>query len=188
MAAVLLAVLAVGIAVAGPSGAHGDDKADWRAKGAGAAVTATDARWAAMMIPHHLDGIELAQRAQEKAVTPGVREVAAQSEADQRAELPYLRKVAAARGLQPIPPEEPLMRFNEQQMATLEALTGTAFDRYWLDVFSAHHMSAIMMTDVAMAAPKNGLVRRLEHRIHSGQLRQVDAMNDLRVRVPVPAQ
>jgi uncharacterized protein (DUF305 family) len=142
--------------------------------------SATDAQWAAMMIPHHEDGIELAELALEKSENDGVRKVAEQAKRDQQSELPQLKEVAEARGLGPMPPEAPLQKFNKQQMQKLRSLSGAKFDRAWLDVFSSHHMSAIMMTDVAMAGTAGGLAEELQNKIHDGQLEQVSRMNDLR--------
>lgn len=142
--------------------------------------SATDAKWAAMMIPHHQAGIELTMLALDKAVTPGVREVAAASQRDQMSELPVLQAIAKAGGLEAIPPEEPLQRFDQQTMEKLRSLSGKAFDRAWLDVLSSHHQGAIMMTDVAMAGARSDQAKQLQTKIHDGQLRQVATMNDLR--------
>lgn len=65
-------------------------------------------------------------------------------------------------------------------MDKLKKLFGEEFDRMWLDVFSSHHMSAIMMTDVALAGTAGGQAKRLQQKIRDGQLQQVERMNNLR--------
>lgn len=144
--------------------------------------SATDARWAAMMVDHHRNGIELTDLALQKSRNPGVRGVAADSKRDQQSELPQLLEVAKAGGLGPMPPEPPLRRFSDQEMQKLRSLSGAEFDRMWLDVLSSHHMAAIMMSDVALAGTAGGKAQQLQRQIVDGQLRQVARMNDLRGR------
>ena len=139
----------------------------------------TDAMWAAMMIPHHQMGIEMAQMAVEKAVTPGVREVAQTAAEEQQAQLATLQEIAEAGGEEPMPPEAPLEAFNMEDMAELEALSAEEFDRTWLDTFRSHHMAAIMMTDVAMAGTAGGEAEALQMEIHDGQLEETQTMNEL---------
>ncbi|MFS0703288.1 DUF305 domain-containing protein [Cellulomonas sp. 179-A 9B4 NHS] len=145
-----------------------------------ASTAMSDAMFAAMMIPHHQTGIEMTQMALQKAATPGVREVAQAAQTSQQEQLPLLEEVAATGDMKPMPPEEPIQRFNEQEMAELMALEGEAFDRKWLDVFSSHHMSAIMMADVALASDGSPAAQQLEQEIHDGQLGQLEQMNTLR--------
>ncbi len=139
----------------------------------------TDAMWAAMMVPHHRMGVEMAQMAVEKAVTPGVREVAQQAAEEQRAQIPTLQEIADSGGQEAMPPEAPLEAFNQEQMAQLEALSGEEFDRKWLETFRSHHMSAIMMTDIAMSGTAGGEAKTLQQKIHDGQLEQTETMNEL---------
>ncbi|WP_219415918.1 DUF305 domain-containing protein [Pseudonocardia nigra] len=176
-----VAVLALALALVGGSQALAHDEGDDR-KG-GEHPSATDARWAAMMIPHHRTGIELTELALEKSENDGVRDLAAESRHDQQRELPKLEKVARAGGLEPMPPEKPIRRFNEQQMEKLRELSGPEFDRAWLDVFSGHHVSAIMMSDVALAGTAGGLAEKLQEQIHDVQLEQLARMNELREEV-----
>ncbi|MGY1762426.1 DUF305 domain-containing protein [Geodermatophilus sp. SYSU D00779] len=142
-------------------------------------ASATDVRFAAMMVPHHQTGIELTQMAIEKATTSGVRQVAQEGQQSQQSDLPVLEAIAAA-GSQDHEMEEPLMTFNEQEMAELRELSGEAFDKRWLDVFSSHHMAAIMMADTALPGATSDQARAIEQKIHDGQLRQLATMNELR--------
>ena len=139
----------------------------------------TDAMWAAMMIPHHQMGIEMAQMAAEKAATPGVRELAQMSAQEQQTQLTTLEEIADAGGMEAMPPEAPLEAFDQEEMAELEALTGEDFDRKWLDTFRSHHMSAIMMTDIAMYGTSGGEAETLQQEIHDGQLQETQTMNEL---------
>lgn len=128
-------------------------------------MSATDAKWAAMMVPHHRTGIELADLAVRKASTSGVRAIARDAKRDQQAELPRL-KVAKAGGRSEEQPERQLRAFDDEQMKRLESLSGKEFDRYWLDVFRSHHMAAIMMTDTASAGTAGGEPKKLQNQVH----------------------
>lgn len=144
-----------------------------------AEATMTDAMFAAMMIPHHQEGVEVTKLGVDKATTPAVKQIAQRSMDSQQSELPELQQVAAGGGMaSPKPPEPPLAKFNEQEMAELRRLSGKDFDLKWLDVLSSHHMAAIMMTDVAMSA--GGEAKALQQKIRDGQLKDVDEMNTLR--------
>ncbi|WNV77683.1 DUF305 domain-containing protein [Geodermatophilus sp. DSM 44513] len=155
------------------------------ASGAAAPVqdaSPTDVRFATMMVPHHRTGIEMTRMAIEKAATPGVREVAQAAQQSQQSQLPVLEAVAAS-GSAPHQTEEPLMTSTEQEMAELRSLSGVAFDAKWLDTFSSHHVSAVMMADTALPGATSDQARAIEQQIHDGQLEQLSTMNRLREQV-----
>ncbi|MFI5489182.1 DUF305 domain-containing protein [Micromonospora echinaurantiaca] len=137
------------------------------------------AMFAAMMVSHHKEGIELAKLAVNKASNPGVKTVAQRSLQSQQAELPELEQVAQGGNMTAQPPEPPLKRFTEQEMTKLQSLSGREFDLAWLDAFSSHHMSAIMMADMELASG-NGTAADLARKIHHEQLNDVSEMNNLR--------
>ncbi|MDP9441444.1 MAG: DUF305 domain-containing protein [Actinomycetota bacterium] len=124
-------------------------------------------------------GIELTQMALQKPSSDGVRQVAQKSMQSQQEQLPVLQELAAS-GSAPHEQEGPLMSFNEQEMAELQSLTGQDFDRKWLDVFSSHHMAAIMMADTALPGATSDQARAVEQEIHDGQLEDLQTMNELR--------
>lgn len=138
--------------------------------------------FAAMMVAHHQDGIKLAQMAVSKASNVGVKEVAQRALKSQQQELPQLQTIARSGGMSAMPPEDPIQKFTQQQMARLQTLSGTQFDRTWLDTFSSHHMSAIMMSDTAMPA-SSGDAKALQQKIHDEQLKDVSDMNTLRAKL-----
>ena len=148
-----------------------------------ATASTADAMFAAMMVPHHQEGIEITQLGAEKATTPGVKEIAQRSMTSQQADLPKLQAVAGTGGMAPQPMESPLAKFNEQEMTELRNLSGKQFDLKWLDVLSSHHMAAIMMTDVAMSASAGGEAKALQQKIRDEQLKDVEEMNTLRAQL-----
>ncbi|MFG1955175.1 DUF305 domain-containing protein [Micromonospora sp. NPDC048830] len=116
--------------------------------------------FAAMMVPHRQEGIKLAQMALNKSTTPGVKELAQRSLQNQQTELPELQSIAQSGNMSQQLPEEPLSRFNEQEMTELKQFSGREFDLKWLDIFSGHHMSAIMMADMNGAGLQTEARRR----------------------------
>ena len=179
VAASLLGLLA--LAVAGVAGNRGGAPAVAQAVATPtpSGTSHDGAMFAAMMVVHHQDGIEMTQMALDKSSNDGVRAVAQRSQQNQQAQLPQLRSIAQSGNMSPQPPEPPLARFNEQEMAELQELSGTEFDRKWLDTFSSHHMSAIMMADMEKDST-NTQVRDLARQIHDQQLQDVTEMNNLR--------
>lgn len=141
--------------------------------------SATDATWAAMMIPHHRTGIEMAELAVNKAATDGLRRAAAKSKQEQEREMPQLEEIAQAAGKAPMPPEPPVEGMNQLQMEKLQSLSGPEFDRHWITVVSGHHMAAITMTDTALAGGESGPAARLQEKLRSEQLEELRTLSDL---------
>lgn len=141
--------------------------------------SATDAMWAAMMIPHHQTGIQMAEMAASKAATDALRQAAASSKADQEEDLPKLEQILRAAGKTAMPPEKQIERMNKQHMQALESLSGVEFDRHWITVVSGHHMSAIMMTDTAMAGHASPTAGELQKKLRDDQLQELGTLNDL---------
>lgn len=173
------ALLALGLALTGSAPALAHESSGSKV----GTPSKTDARWAAMMVVHHQNGITITDLALQKSKNKDVLAIAAQSKADQQRQIPGLRAVAQAGGMAPMPPEPPLDRFNDQQMEMVKKLSGAEFDRAWLDLLSSHHMAAIMMTDVAMAGATSPLAKSLQKEIRDGQLAQVSKMNALREKL-----
>ena len=139
----------------------------------------TDAMWAAMMIPHHHTGIQMAEMAASNAATEALRQLAASSKADQEADLPQLEQIIRAAGKTAMPPEKQIERMNKQHTQVLESLSGVAFDRHWITVVSGHHMSAIMMTDMAVAGHASPVAEELQKKLRNDQLHELEVLNDL---------
>jgi uncharacterized protein (DUF305 family) len=141
--------------------------------------SATDAMWAAMMIPHHQTGIQMAEMAASKATTEALRQAAASSKVEQEEDIPQLEQIVRAAGKTTMPPEKQIERMNKQHMQVLQSLSGVDFDRHWITVVSGHHMSAIMMTDTAMAGRASPAAGELQKKLRDDQLQELEVLNDL---------
>jgi uncharacterized protein (DUF305 family) len=185
------AVAAASVATALVMTACGGNTDDSTTTGAGSASSApgpspsasaskTDAMFAAMMIPHHQMGLQITKLGTEKATNSGVKEIAERATESQQNEIPQLQSVASSGEMATMPPEDPMTKFNEQEMAELRSLSGTEFDLKWLDVLSSHHMAAIMMADIALAGNADAQAKQLQQKIHDEQLKGIGDMNTLR--------
>jgi uncharacterized protein (DUF305 family) len=141
--------------------------------------SAANAMWAAMMVPHHRTGIQMAEPAASEATTASVRQQAAKSKADQEVDLPRLERTLSAAGKTAMPPEKQIEQMNRQHTQTLQSMSSTDFDRHWITLISGHHMSAIMMTDTAMAGSSNDGAKQLEKELRSTQLEELGELNSL---------
>lgn len=65
-------------------------------------------------------------------------------------------------------------------MRTLQSLTGTDFDRYWITVVRGHHVSAAMMTGTAMAGSRSHGAEQLQAGLCDKQLEELGQLNALR--------
>ena len=142
-----------------------------------------DAMWAAMMIPHHRTGIEMAELAVSRAATASLRAMAAKSKAEQEEDLPRLQRIIDAAGKTPMPPEKPIERMNQQHTSMLQSMSGPDFDLHWATVVSGHHMSAVMMTDTAMASSGSHGAMALQEELRTKQLGELDELNDFTSRL-----
>lgn len=138
-----------------------------------------DATWAAMMIPHHENGIKMAQLAIERAATDALRNAASQSKANQERDMSVLEKILEAAGKKPMPPEKPLEQMDEMHMQLLGGLSGEDFDRHWITVTGGHHMAAIMMSETALAGSASDGARSLQQTIRQTQLGEVATLNEI---------
>ena len=141
--------------------------------------SAIDAIWAAMMIPHHQTGIQMAEMAASRTATEVLREAAASSKSDQERDIPPLEQIVRSAGKTAMPPQKQIERMNKQHMQVLQSLSGVDFDRHWITVVSGHHMSAIMMTEAAIACHTSPAAHELQKKLRDDQLQELGVLNDL---------
>ena len=71
---------------------------------------------------------------------------------------------------------------SDSDLSSLEAASGTDFDRMWLQMMIAHHEGAIAMVNQVLAATTNPTVRDLAQAIVDGQAAEIDTMRKLLAR------
>jgi uncharacterized protein (DUF305 family) len=116
-----------------------------------------DVMFAQMMVPHHQQAIEMAQLASTRASSADVTALAGQIQAAQQPEIDEMRGWLTSWGVPTMPNDmghgTPGGLMSRDDMAKLEGLSGTVFDREFLSSMTTHHQGAI---DMAKAEQANG--------------------------------
>jgi uncharacterized protein (DUF305 family) len=142
-----------------------------------------DVMFAQMMIPHHEQAIEMAQLAASRASSAEVKALAAQIQAAQQPEIDEMKGWLANWGA-------PTMANNtghgttggmmsSDEMAKLEGLSGTAFDREFLTLMITHHQGAIDMAKAEQANGSYAPAKTMAANIIRTQTEEITTMNEM---------
>jgi uncharacterized protein (DUF305 family) len=159
------------------------------------AGAATDIAFAQLMIPHHQQAVEMADMALSKASSSEVKGLAKQIKAAQDPEIAQMRAWLSAWGAPEQMPSASAGSMDHSgmdmggmtgagmmsaaNMQKLQAATGAAFDRMWLQMMIAHHQGAITMANQVLDSSKNDQVKKLAQAIVSGQNDEISTMQKL---------
>jgi uncharacterized protein (DUF305 family) len=162
-----------------------------------------DVMFSQMMIPHHEDAIEMAKLAQTRSDNPDVKALAAQIQAAQQPEIEQMRGWLASWGVPNMPagrgpdgmgpngrgPDgtvpggppagRPGGMMSSGDMARLEGLSGTEFDREFLTMMTAHHRTAITMAQAVQANGRHEPTQTLAANIIRSQTEEINQMAEL---------
>ncbi|NYI03925.1 DUF305 domain-containing protein [Allostreptomyces psammosilenae] len=125
---------------------------------------AADVAFAQGMIPHHRQAVEMAELAADRAADPAVRDLADAVERAQQPEIDTMTAWLTAWG-EDVPQQGDMGDMDhgghgdhgspsasegdgmmtEEEMAELEAASGTEFDRMWMEMMIRHHEGAVAM-------------------------------------------
>jgi uncharacterized protein (DUF305 family) len=143
-----------------------------------------DVEFAQMMIPHHEQAVEMAQLAATRADSEDVKDLAGRIEAAQSPEIEEMTGWLAVWGEE----AEPTGGMDEMgdsgmmtdaEMTELEAASGAAFDRLFLEMMVAHHTSAIEMAETEIADGQFPDAVALAEEIKSAQEAEIAEMESL---------
>jgi len=149
-----------------------------------------DVTFAQQMIPHHEQAIDMALVAQERAENAQVRELAAAIEEAQGPEIATMTGWLEAWG-EDVPAETGGMdhggmstddmpgMMSDQEMDSLAAMSGAAFDEMFLTMMIAHHEGAIEMARTEQADGENPEAIALAEKIEADQAAEIDTMRGL---------
>lgn len=154
---------------------------------AGATFNDDDVMFAQMMIPHHEQAIEMADIALDPTIgaSDAVRELATEIKNAQDPEIAFMKEVLAKWNK---PTEmDAAMDHSEmmdgmlslEELDSLGALRGTAFDTAWLEGMIRHHEGAISMADDLIKSGINQELINLGRDIIAAQRAEIDAMKAL---------
>ncbi len=145
-----------------------------------------DTMFAQMMIVHHQGAIEMSELAVTKAESAEVKALAERISAAQGPEIEQMTSWLTAWG-------EPTEAgghaghegmdmdgmSQEEMMAQLEGLSGTEFDRAFLEGMIAHHQGAVEMSETQLADGQNPDALALAEKIIADQQAEIAAMQEL---------
>jgi uncharacterized protein (DUF305 family) len=147
-----------------------------------------DVMFAQMMIPHHQQAIEMAQLASTRSSSADVKALAAQIQAAQQPEIDEMKGWLVSWNVAVMPDNMThgmsggMMSSND--MAKLEGLTGTAFDREFLTSMTTHHQAAIEMAKAEQANGQYEPAKTLAANIIRTQTEEINTMNELLKSIP----
>ncbi len=147
-----------------------------------------DLAFATGMIPHHGQAIDMADMAVKKATNSQVKQLGIQIKAAQDPEIStmsgWLKEWDA-----PVPSSSmPGMdmggtsmngMMSADEMKQLDAATGTAFDKLWVQMMIKHHQGAIAMAKTELASGQYPQAKALAQSISNSQAKEVTTMQSL---------
>lgn len=150
--------------------------------GATPAVAAADVRFAESMIPHHRQALEMAGLVTERTTSAGIRAVAAQITLTQQPEInamsDWLRRLGRT-----VPDahhgQGMFGMATLEQLNTLRAARGGAFDRLFLELMIRHHEGAVRMAGEELAAGRDRQMLVMARDVSSGQTVEIARMRTL---------
>ena len=144
-----------------------------------------------MMIMHHQEGIEMAELAQTKALSPGVKAFATKTAADQKKDIeelqghrnhwyagkPMMDHAMMESMMQKMHPD---MKMDmEDTRRKLRATTGGAFDRLFLETMLHHHMMAVDMGKDAIGKAEHAEIKEFAQKAVTKQNTEIAEMKRL---------
>lgn len=146
-----------------------------------------DVMFAQMMIPHHEQAIELADLALNPAAgaSDAVRALATQIKGAQDPEIAFMKKWLSDRG-QPLNPDSSvdhssMMKgmLSLEDLDAMRTLTGSEFDRAWIESMIAHHEGAIDMAETVQRDGDDAEIAQLAADIVAGQSAEITTLRGL---------
>jgi uncharacterized protein (DUF305 family) len=188
LALVLLTGLLLSACADQPDGAAGTGAPD-----VGAEHNEADVRFASEMIPHHRQGVQMAEMAVERG-TPEVSDLAARMAEVQEEEIETMSEWL--RSWDEDVPEGTAMgghgghggggmggTMSPEDMGRLGGMSGADFDRMWLNGMIEHHRGAIEMSETQLDEGSFGPARELAATIAEEQEAEIEKMNELLARL-----
>ncbi|MEV4642817.1 DUF305 domain-containing protein [Actinoplanes sp. NPDC049548] len=151
----------------------------------GSTYNSIDTTFVQMMIVHHGQAIEMAKLAAGRAASPELKALADRIGAAQAPEVAWMRAWLRDRKLPASDPAHdhrtmPGMQ-SDADMTALAALTGTAFDRRFVTMMSAHHRGAIRMAGDVLGGGSDQQLRELANEMAVEQGSEIRRMEQLRI-------
>lgn len=144
-----------------------------------------DVMFAQMMIPHHRQALEMAKLAETRASNAQVKKLAKEIEEAQDPEIQTMSGWLTNWGMQ-VPGEDAMPMdhgmpgmMSEEDMAKLKDLSGTAFDKAFLEMMIQHHEGAVTMAQEEQSRGAFEPAKQLADSIISSQSDEITKMKQL---------
>ena len=152
---------------------------------------ADDVMFTQMMIPHHEQAIEMADIALDPKIgaSAEVKALAAQIKAAQDPEIMQMKNLLESWGesleMSGTMDHSSMMdgMLSPDDMARLSTLTGSEFDRAWIEGMIAHHNGAIEMANTVVSGGKSTEAVALGNAIIVAQTAEIEELQDLLSRI-----
>lgn len=180
----LTAFVLAGCGGGGHSTSHGTTTKPPSAS-ATSAGTAADVDFAAQMVPHHEQALEMAQAVLERGAAAEVKALAKRIKDAQAPEITRLKAVLTALGGEPASGHaahgDGMM--SEDEMAVLASASGEELDALFLELMVKHHEGAVVMADAELAEGTDPQARALAQQIKAAQTKEIAEMKALESRL-----
>jgi uncharacterized protein (DUF305 family) len=142
-----------------------------------------DVAFAQGMIPHHEQAVEMADLTTDAAGSAEVREIASQIKEAQQPEIDtmkgWLDDWGTAKHTDHLDHGQGGM-VSDSSMKSLKTLSGSTFDRKWLDLMIEHHEGAITASVREVRDGRNGEAVHLANQIVDTQQAEIDIMKGIK--------
>lgn len=141
-----------------------------------------DVQFLDTMAEHHREGIKMMEMAVDKAQSQKLKQMAQKGVDDQTKEIDELKSMRNSDAPETVNMKLPGMMSKEkmnQDMAKLEAASGSDFDKHFLQTMIKHHQGAVEMSDNAMAKAKNADVKAKAQEMHDKQKSEISGMQEM---------
>ena len=143
----------------------------------GTALTGVDRLFVAEMVPHHHLGMDLIDQATRRVDDTRVRRLVFEMSAYHQSELNQLHSWAEEWNV--VPAEDFPGRINTDRLAELAELSGTAYDRRWLEVMIEHHEGAIEIARRQMTSGSDDRSIEMAESVREVQTKDIEEMSSL---------
>ena len=142
---------------------------------------AVDREFVRLTIPHHRQGVQMAELAIERASSDDVKEMAQHTRNDQRQETAKLEGLLATVGLSPddATPDETMAAGMQQMLEYLGQQQGHMFDASFLAMMMNHHIGAIHMAEVEAAGGQHDELVSMARSTHGKQMKELEQMREM---------
>ena len=140
-----------------------------------------DREFVRLTVPHHEQGVQMGLLAAEQAKMPQLKEMAGSMVEDQRKEIAQLEALFPSVGLSSadVAPDAQQAEAMQELHEHLASLSGHHFDQTFLALMTNHHLGAIQMSEIVLAAGEDAELRQLAGSSHDKQEKEAREMAEM---------